>query len=164
MSTSQKLHLLCQHFAHCFYPTIMLKILLAKSTGPYSQYSSIQHLPISVLLICLLCMLCYSVQIFNSLCYIIGGAIYLDSSYISFQGRSTIRFNNNTATLSGGAIATLRHSSVTFTGHSAVVFYSNVASQDGAGVYSAFSSNCSFSENSCVTFHSNIAQQKGAAL
>ena len=36
MSTSQKLHVLCQHFALCFNPIIMPKILLAKSTGPYT--------------------------------------------------------------------------------------------------------------------------------
>ena len=125
-----------------------------------------------------------SVVIFSHNKALQGGVIYSQlSSYIKFEGNSTVKFIANAAVEYGGAINLFTNTFIIFTDYVRVIFNSNRAKSGGA-IYSdntfititkninsknsgtAFISlsNITFAENSFVTFTNNTALQDGGSI
>ena len=88
-----------------------------------------------------------------------GGAIYSNTSYISFEGNASVVFSNNLANNHGGAIY-LYNSFVYFKGNSSILFDNNTANSRGGALYS-YNSSISIGGNSCVVFKNNNANYSG---
>ena len=93
----------------------------------------------------------------------ISGAIYLtDHARLSFEGNSKVQFNGNNATQYGGSIYSNENSVVLFEGNANVQFDSNRGGFGGA-IYSEGGCHIMFDQNSMVTFDNNKAEFGGAA-
>ena len=96
-----------------------------------------------------------------------SSAVYTENySVMTFEGNSTVTFNNNQAyKVSGGAIY-ITHSIVTFKGNSTVHFVSNKGTYGNGGAMSIDTySKVTLKENSVVTFFKNSAgHSSGGAL
>ena len=91
-----------------------------------------------------------------------GGAIYLQkNSDVKFKGTLTVKFYNNEATL-GGAINCNSNSDITSKESPHITFLQNSAKLGGA-IYTAVS-NIAINDNSKLIFTDNIALQDGGAL
>ena len=96
---------------------------------------------------------------FNNKAIHSGGAVYCDSqSSISFDRNTSIEFVNNTAA-SGGACSILQ-SNMLCAGNSSVVIVKNSA--DLGGAFYGFHSSMLFTRNTSVKFTDNIAENGGA--
>jgi len=84
-----------------------------------------------------------------------GGAIFLDTTSITFNGNMLIKFVNNSACVQGGAIYTL-NSAITFGENTSVEFHNNYKASRGGAIYGCknkinFNGNSSFVNNSVTT-------------
>ena len=80
-----------------------------------------------------------------------GGALYIINSCITFEGNSTVTANDNLANDVGGFICIRKNSNVIFGGNSLVKFSKN------AGVfYTGFNSNVTFEGNSTVIINNSL--------
>ena len=86
-----------------------------------------------------------------------AGAIY--KCKITFKDNSVVKFINNIAGNSGGAIVISQDSKIIMEGNTTVTFDNNTA--DYGAVFYATDSNVTFSDSSMVLFYNNIAQRKG---
>ena len=92
-----------------------------------------------------------------------GPAIYInDYSTVTFGGKSTVKFINNSADHYGAAILLTNHSSIIFDKNSMVYLSDNYATN--GTIFSEDSSVVTFKANCEVTFNSNRARQYGAAI
>ena len=89
-----------------------------------------------------------------------GGALCIKDSSVTFKGNSTVTFNNNNADY-GGAVY-IKDSNVTFEGNSTVALNNNNADIDGGALDIFYYSTVTFKENSKVTFSNNNANYGGA--
>ena len=81
-------------------------------------------------------------------------------SVIRFEEHSKITFENNTATMTGGAICSLQTSNTFFTQWSTVLFYNNNA-QFGESIYTNYNSSVTITTNATVMFNNDIARWYG---
>ena len=106
---------------------------------------------------------------FNNNLAIYGGGVFCTfSSYITFNGTSSVTFKNNKARLDGGAVDCNRLSHITFTGNSSVTFNNNkggiISSSSGGAISCLASSHITFDGNSSVAFNNNEAYDGGAIV
>ncbi|XP_065903979.1 probable outer membrane protein pmp6 [Dysidea avara] len=101
----------------------------------------------------------------------VGGAIYFQNSDVTFGLNSSVQFENNYASTSGGGIFSQSRSLITFANNSVVTFSSNRAGQGtyysnrrGGAIYATVYADISFTDNSQVTFNSNSAGYRGGAI
>ena len=92
----------------------------------------------------------------NNVAKVDGGAICLDFSLLSSKGYSHIEFNNNAAKR-GGAIWSIDDTFISFEGFSTTVFSNNNAKDYGGAIVSGKTSEITFCCNSTVTFMHNNA-------
>ena len=98
----------------------------------------------------------------NNKATLTGGALYFDNnSDVLFTEFTNITIQNNRA-LHGGAVLANKCSNITVTGKSIIIFVSDKATQSGGAGY--FNYNCNFiiKENATVTFDDNKALHGGA--
>ena len=86
-----------------------------------------------------------------------GGAITLhDNCGVTNEEKSIIRFENNTAMETGGALHLSEYSETSFLQNSSIIFDANSASSsNGAVIFSESYSNVTFQGNSMVAFYKN---------
>ena len=93
-----------------------------------------------------------------------GGAIISSDRNVIIEEFSTVSFNNNVQSSSGGAFRCYNNSNITIKGSSNVTFNSNKASQDGGAIYSFNICKITFKDNSTSTFVNNTARNNGGAI
>ena len=87
-----------------------------------------------------------------------GGAVHSIHSIVTFQGNSSIMFNNNRANpQSGGAVTITFFTIITFRENSTVIFNDNSAHETG-GAVSIYNSFAIFKESTKVMFNANTAR------
>ena len=91
------------------------------------------------------------------------GAIYTESSRVTFEGDSNVTFSDTDATQGAHGALYMSYSNFTFKGYTTVTFNNNRANSGGAA-YIYYYSNATFKENSVVTFVNNKAINNGGAL
>ena len=89
----------------------------------------------------------------------LGGALHV--SNITFEESTTTIFENNEATVNGGAIYS--HSSNIIAKQNSIIIFTNNSAEDGGAIF-ASASTLLVSEYSNVTFNKNIAGQNGGAI
>lgn len=95
-----------------------------------------------------------------------GGAIHVwggRNSNVEFRENSSVIFNNNVASFSGGGAIFISHSRVLFKKSATVVFYNNKANNGGA-LYLQDNAHIIFEEKSFVKFTGNSASKDGDAI
>jgi len=93
-----------------------------------------------------------------------GGAVYCYSnSNMSLNENTRVKFNSNAAKFRGGAVHNRHHSQFILHGNSAVSFINNTAKYGGA-VHTHFYSTVSFDDISITIFTENTANENGGAL
>ena len=89
-----------------------------------------------------------------------GGTTYLNSSIMTFNEYSLVRFDNNVARSNGGVLY-VSNSTVLFKGNSNSSFTNSKATLNGGALYFDSISNVSFSDNASETFENNSALNGG---
>jgi len=90
-----------------------------------------------------------------------GGAIFSEDSIITFEGNSTIIFDDNSAKQHGGAVY-LSESTLVFKEFASVSLNNCKCSKFGGGLYAKKKSKVTFENNSSASFSSNSAGTGGA--
>ena len=91
-----------------------------------------------------------------------GGAIVLFNSTITFETRTIVTLSGNNAQEGSGGAVYSKNSSITFDFNSSVTFSGNKARHLGGAVYCLSSSNITINGNSSVKFDNNKANNGGA--